>query len=495
MATSDKTSLDNTLLAEWSRVAAAGDLDGLLDFKSDLASLFQELNRLCHKTGGRELPTCPLQGASLIEQINLCSQLLRLIDTNTTESQKRLTRAETLNHEQSLQLLARSNESHTDGLTGLANRRAFDQQFSERCLAAQHSQCPVVLALLDIDHFKSVNDTRGHHVGDAVLRGLSKVLKHRLSRGALLARYGGEEFAIVLSGLYIDDAIELVDQLRAQVNGTQFRYEGQSLAITVSCGLAQLGAQEHREQLIQRADIALYASKQAGRNRVFWHDGVNLHLATEQSSDNRSRPQLTSASNEAEVIDVTLRDEPTESEHSESMTQSTSVLIPRATRANWCDGVMLFWYIRQRLAEWKRGGDPFCVLAVDVDNSEQLVQSYGLVALHFMMRAQMLHLDATLRDMDIVARSCHSRVIVVLPNATLTSLAPLLERLRGSMINFAYPTQSGVIDYSISIGATESTHSDDAQQLVMRAEVALEAAQRAGNARFFGSTPNETWEL
>ena len=397
----------------------------------------------------------------------------------------RLAQVESLNHELQLQLQARSSESQTDGLTGLANRRSFDYEFNKRCQTARHSRCPLILVLLDVDHFKAVNDTRGHHVGDAVLRGLAGVLRDNLPPGVLLARFGGEEFALILSGLSIDDAIEVVEQLRLSVRHTQFRHEGQRLSVTISCGLADLGAQDYCEHVIQRADAALYASKQAGRNRTSWENGNQLHLASSDDRFNSARTEAEGAQQAIPVVDLCSRETSIDTSLADLGMQSSSVLMCRTTRANWCDGSMLFWYLRQRLAEWKLGGDPFCILAIDVDDSRQIALSYGLGALHFMMRAQMLHLDASLQDMDIVARTSNSKVMVILPRTTLSSVKPCLNRLRKSMDRFAYPVASGLIDYSISVGIAEADLQDDAQQLVNSAEAALGAAQRHGTARFF----------
>lgn len=423
--------------------------------------------------------------SKLQDTVEACAGLVDGLENAAVDLQQELAQVEWLNHELSLQLQARSSESNKDGLTGLANRRAFDREFGERCVTAQNTQCPLLLAILDIDHFKSINDSRGHHVGDAVLRGLAGILAELVPPGAFVARYGGEEFAIVLSGICVDDAIDTVEHIRCHIRCTQFRYEGQSLAVTVSCGLAQLLTQDHSEHLLARSDAALYASKQAGRNRTSWHDGLDLHLVTPDTQADAAQPADEPAAVAANVVDLDPADNLRRNSQPDSGMLANVITTPRTTRANWCDGAMLFWYIRQRLAEWKRGGDPLCILAIDVDHGRRIAQTYGLVALHFMMRTQMLHLDTTLRETEIVARTSHSRVIVVLPRKTLSSLVPLLQRLHDTMDRFAYPVVSGTLEYSISIGIAESSPHDDAQQLVLRAETALAEAQLHGKKQFY----------
>ena len=441
-------------------------------------------------------PAFDAAGESAVDRIEVCSQLLGEIDSTVDELRRRLNRAESLNHEQDLQLKARSLESNTDALTGLANRRSFEQQFENRCQAARNSHCPLVVAILDIDHFKAINDTRGHHVGDAVLRGLSKVLSADLPEGAFLARCGGEEFAILMTGIYLDQTIEIVDRLRANVQSKQFMFEGQPLAVTVSCGLAQMNVHDHRQQLMQRADSALYAAKQAGRNRTFWHDGQFVHLATVNTeSETRipvARTDWELEDRSSDVIDLSAL--PELSALIES-SQSVSSSNHRTMRANWCDAAVLFWYLRQRLTEWTRIGSPFCVLAIDVDQSSEMARSYGSVALHFMMRAQMLHFDSVFRNMDVIARTCNSRVIVVMPCAVIRDLKRTLSRLRDTMDRFAYPMATELLEYSISIGITEVLPGDDPQQLVSRAEEALAVAQSLGRAHFVAKDAHRTWEI
>jgi diguanylate cyclase (GGDEF)-like protein len=457
-----------------------------------VGNLASKIERIFAKSAGRSPPQSP-PNVSVIARIEHCSRLLSGIEETNDELHERLAKTELLNHEQGLQLKARSQESQTDALTGLANRRYFQQQFDDRCLAAATTHCPIIIAILDIDHFKAINDTRGHHVGDAVLRGLAKVISGLLPTGAIAARLGGEEFGILLSGVYLDQAIEAIESLRIHVRRAQFRYEGQPLTVTISCGLAQLASGEHSTSLLQRSDAAMYAAKQAGRNRTFWDDGNKCHLVA--NNDQNAEASIDALTGDSPILVLDLSSIDDASTIHDEVSQAASVLTPRAMRGNWCDGAGLFWYLRQRLTEWKRGGEPFSVLAIDVDNSSQIANKFGQVALHFMMRAQMLHFDAVFRDMDIIARTCNSKVIVVLPRTTISTLRPVLQRLRETMDRFAYPAASELLEYSVSLGATDVAQQDDAQQLVNRVEAALATAQSKGIKLFFATDPVHTWDL
>ena len=156
-------------------------------------------------------------------------------------------------------------DARQDPLTELANRRAFDE-----ALAALDPRTPVIFALCDIDHFKRVNDQFGHAVGDRVLRAVGQTIAAE-SGGALVARYGGEEFALLLVGVTLRTATEIVDRARSAVAARRFRSRATDAPIgtvTISAGLAMGTAGETRETLCARADAALYRAKTAGRNQV-----------------------------------------------------------------------------------------------------------------------------------------------------------------------------------------------------------------------------------
>ncbi len=162
-------------------------------------------------------------------------------------------------------------ESRVDPLTQLANRKHFDETISEAIRnSAQHGE-PLSLLMIDIDHFKSFNDTFGHVTGDQVLRLVAISLKQSIKGRDLAARYGGEEFAIVLPNTSLAQAVAVAEQLRRSVMAKELkkRSTGEVIGrITISIGVAPLLACDTSETLIERADIRLYAAKRGGRNRV-----------------------------------------------------------------------------------------------------------------------------------------------------------------------------------------------------------------------------------
>nr|WP_275983912.1 GGDEF domain-containing protein [Paenibacillus hamazuiensis] len=156
-------------------------------------------------------------------------------------------------------------QSETDYLTGLFNRRKF--WTSIPVWAAEGR--PFVLMLLDIDRFKQVNDLYGHLSGDEVLRSFAGILTDQSRSGDLVCRSGGEEFAVLIRDVTVSQAVSIAERMRLKVESTGFRLaSGEPIRITVSIGLVEYADGMSAEQMLLRADDALYLSKQQGRNRV-----------------------------------------------------------------------------------------------------------------------------------------------------------------------------------------------------------------------------------
>lgn len=161
-------------------------------------------------------------------------------------------------------------EALTDPLTGALNRRGFEMHFA-RLLSEAEAHPEISLIMLDIDHFKKINDTHGHLFGDKVIRGVAEVLKANVKGKDAIARLGGEEFGILLPETTLSGAQVLADKIRLMVEkGRIRRQDGKDEVggITVSLGVAELNRHEETSAFLNRADQALYFSKENGRNRV-----------------------------------------------------------------------------------------------------------------------------------------------------------------------------------------------------------------------------------
>jgi diguanylate cyclase (GGDEF)-like protein len=169
--------------------------------------------------------------------------------------------------------------SHNDALTGVANRRLFDEVLQREVLRAQRDRTPLALLMIDIDHFKLLNDHLGHPVGDVRLRSVASALQACARSGSdLVARYGGEEFAVILPRTEASQAVPLAERMRAAVEDMHLTSPAPGGRVTVSIGLAHfMSGTADAQALIDSADRALYEAKRGGRNCV----GTNLERALE----------------------------------------------------------------------------------------------------------------------------------------------------------------------------------------------------------------------
>ena len=157
---------------------------------------------------------------------------------------------------------------HTDQLTGILNRRGMDEAFDRELSSADRSQAPLCVALLDIDNFKKLNDTLGHQAGDQALIHLAQVIKESLRPSDNVARYGGEEFVILLPDTPLHEGVEAVERLQREMTKKFFLNNNDRILVTFSAGVALRKSDEDQEDVVGRADKAMYIAKTTGKNRV-----------------------------------------------------------------------------------------------------------------------------------------------------------------------------------------------------------------------------------
>ena len=203
--------------------------------------------------------------------------LLGEIMQSNSQLQKRLEAAEKQLEKQTHQIESYLTEARTDGLTRLSNRRAFDTKIEELFNAYRKGGKSFVLAMIDIDHFKKINDTCGHPAGDEVLRQVSSVLRQSIENPYLIARYGGEEFAILMPGP-LRVAADRIDEMRRRLASAPLLVAERAIPVSISAGLTEPRDEVVPGATIRRADESLYAAKNIGRNRVYYHDGRQAML-------------------------------------------------------------------------------------------------------------------------------------------------------------------------------------------------------------------------
>lgn len=262
----------------------------LLDLHMPGMDGFQVLRRLKEDPTTVEIPVIVISGNSDTEN-KVRGLDLGAIDYvckpfNLSELKARVRAAMRISH--LMRLLAQ--RAQIDGLTGLWNRQYFDERLTDEIGMAERNGDPLSLALCDLDHFKSLNDTYGHAAGDATLQGFARILVANLRQHDVACRYGGEEFGLILRETSAEDAASLMNRIREVLAGTDWpRHPDRRVTASFGvcrCSPAEL-ANPNRNQavlaMIERADRALYAAKQSGRNRVVIDD---------EGSGRASRPRL-----------------------------------------------------------------------------------------------------------------------------------------------------------------------------------------------------------
>jgi diguanylate cyclase len=258
------------------------DAGEALSKELDSVSRAIEIARESSEAYGQELANASESLASedaggikvMVENLTQATQRVRQ-ENQVLETQLADTTAEMGRLRENLEQARR--EAMTDGLTSLANRKAFDEALDRACARAEAEGEALCLAVLDIDHFKAFNDTWGHQTGDQVLRYVASVIGRAGLSPRTAARYGGEEFAIIFPGETARDALTVLEDIRAEVASRVLkrRSTNEDLgAVTLSAGVAERRPDEPPTSLIERADAALYESKRGGRNRTSAADPI-----------------------------------------------------------------------------------------------------------------------------------------------------------------------------------------------------------------------------
>lgn len=384
-----------------------------------------------------------LTAAGQGEASTVVSAIRRLVDSNRTMQSQLHDAKSQLEHQANL-LEVQQEEARTDPLTKLGNRRAFDDELSQRWAKCAEDGSQLALMMIDVDHFKKCNDTYGHLAGDDVLRMVGRVLTEgaKEQAGVFPARYGGEEFALLISGHTLEAAAEIGNRIRQRIEATPVTVDGQTLTVTASAGVAGRGNEDSTLPLVARADEALYAAKRSGRNCTCFHQDGTIHklLAARVGE----RPNSTGP---AHVIDL-----------------DSNSAMEKA--------------INRRIAEWRRGGQKLSLIVGRIDNLAAM-EAQGIRWRDRAMLQTGEYLKQTLREMDQVALLSGEIFGMLLPTALLADAVRIAERMRSGI-------QEGVLtemlgpQATISFGVAEISADDDGEALILRARRAMEAARRRG---------------
>ena len=414
-----------------------------------------------HQSRVREINS-DLTAESPVES-GVVAAVRNLIRANET-MQTQLSTAEERLQVQTQELGRYMREARTDALTRLFNRRAFDDEVRQCVESMQRTGRPSCLLLVDLDRFKKFNDLYGHATGDAVLRGVAEILRAELEGDEVLCRYGGEEFSVIFPDADLDSVRRRAENLRAAVGRKVLEFDGLDLRVTASSGLAQLRPDETSEELFSRCDEALYAAKGQGRDRGCWHDGTAVRSIEDGGCPTEQPP------------------------HPRPISPDTPAAAGGEDGADLSDHDTFLADVERRIAAWKRGGQTLSVVLLRLDRLEKIEGEWGPGAKQLALRAVAQFLQASLREMDHVARLEDGTFAALLPGLQLHEAGDTAERVRSDVAHATLRINNRQRTVTISAGLSEVTHSDAAEDLLERARKSLEAAQRAGgNCCFLAS--------
>ncbi|MDY0168441.1 MAG: GGDEF domain-containing protein [Thermoguttaceae bacterium] len=428
-----------------------------------------------------------LNAATGTEHEAVVQAVAQLIEANT-RMQGQLGSAEERLKEQAELVEQHAKAARTDALTGLANRRAFDEEM-QSCMERYRKLGETFSTVIfDVDHFKKFNDTYGHQAGDDVLRLMGELLRAAARKGDFVARYGGEEFAMILPHTPVIEAKLSADRVRRRIADHGFRCDEQELRVTASLGVAQVFQGETVSHLIDRADAALYAAKEAGRNCVYWHDGTNIHPLLTQDPAATLHAEA-AAGPPATVTEPRPTEPPPQTSrpnawHSPAPDQCDpekhpdgKTVVGQITMSNRTEFCII---LAKRLAEWRRGGATPSVIMIRIDDFGRIAGKYGERVGSLVLKATAQFLNAAIRDMDMVAHYDTATFAVLFPGTWLANVIGIAERLREAIARCCLPTDRGQLKFTVSIGGAKAMESDDSKRLLQRTEDALVAASEAG---------------
>jgi diguanylate cyclase len=418
-----------------------------------------------------------LAGGKLQEPAKILNVVTRLVDANRN-MQGRLDKAEDRLREQVRLVESHAAEARSDALTLVGNRRAFETDIAQ-CLADfRGAGKSFTLAMIDLDKFKRLNDTYGHQAGDEVLRGTGRVLRRMLRESDSICRYGGEEFAVIFSRSTAADVQRALTRLRKTIAKTEFQGPNGKLEVTISIGAAQAAGEETQESIVERADAALYASKEAGRNCGHWHDGKTIVLIADEENQlptpaETPKPAAAKASVAPKPVPAP---KPADSGTTETLADDLPALLNRTA---FCQ------HVRTRMAEWKRGGPTLTLALVEIDDFKVHARTYGPMVRDMLVVSLARVVFAGVREMDMVARYDTGCLGFLLPSTYSADAIRVTERIREAASRATIQFNGANLGFTVSGGLVSADGADDMVDMFRKAESALEAAhQYGGNCLF-----------
>ena len=363
--------------------------------------------------------------------------------------QSRLEEAEEKIQRQAEEIRTQQSEALTDALTKLANRRAFDEALAKNIEAFQDQRKPFSLLIFDVDHFKKFNDTHGHQAGDEVLRSVGRILTQTVKTTDIPCRYGGEEFALILPNTRVDSARIAAERVRKAIAGMEVNFEGQSLQVTASIGVAEMTDQDNDAKLVRRSDDCVYAAKDAGRNRTYWHDGTDC-----LSLDAKSKP--------VEEASAELEQKSAEAPQAEGGLPNREVFTGE---------------LQRRISESHRFSVSLSVMQINILGYSKLANEYGNAVGNLLLDSVAQFIRSSLRDMDLLGELQPGEFIVMLPGSSEKEAKMVGRRVETAITNCVIPLGGKQLRLEVAHGVADVYPDDNAETMIERAAHVIKVEQ------------------
>jgi diguanylate cyclase len=360
------------------------------------------------------------------------------------ELQQRLEKAEKQLAAQAVEIKAHESEARTDSLTGLANRRAFDDELKRRFSEWQRKGTPCTLVMLDIDFFKKFNDTHGHQVGDDVLKQVAKVLAEQSREMDLPCRYGGEEFGVILPATEAVKACAVAERVRAAIEASTTNSAGKSLKVTCSLGVAEFMDDGDIARLIRHADDALYTSKKAGRNCGHWNTGT-AHVPITRPEEATVAPPPAAAPTPAPEPPKTAEPAPSP------------------------NGATFIQLLKRRVTESNRFGIPISIMFLRIEDIDIVNRKYGSAIARQMVDTAAPAFQKCLREMDVMTKLENGEIVIMMPGSGRSEVARVAKRMQAATANCILPVMDRELTVRFTHGIAELQPNETAHELIARA--------------------------
>jgi diguanylate cyclase len=396
-----------------------------------------------------QLAGIQLNADDLVRQVS--GIIVEMLEANG-KLNRRLADAERKIQSQAVELRAQHIDATTDALTALPNRRAFDAFLAEQIRQKAEQDTTFSLLFFDLDHFKQLNDLHGHLAGDAVLQVMGRTLPQIVKKSDLACRYGGEEFAVVMPQTNCAEAQRIAERLRKAIESLAVPFEGRRLKVTASVGVAEALPGERGLQLMRRADEAVYASKDAGKNCCHYHDGLSCFLVFDPAKS------LVAGG-------------------AGHKTAAAPFDVPAGNTVQSALGREAFLELLQRrIAERHRTGALLAVAYLRIKNFDEICVKYGDAVGSHVIEVIASFIRSSLRDMDILGRVDNDAVALLLPGNSASAAHIVAERVRASISRCALPLGDRSMRVDLDLGTAEAQPADSSEVLVRRAFEEIESS-------------------